>query len=173
MVRKTGRTGHARRKARNKKKDIQKQKDSTSIGEFNFRFEDEQLQQRYKTAWEEYNKVLPNFPMPKEVGYIQAVSLVRGKQKKNLDDVKNVFTRTDDLKGDVEALHHKNTVIDDVKKSIQEKSVDNYITDIKKKFKRIGGSNPHKRSIIDIINDPKNTRYNYVYYKDHPKQRTS
>ena len=101
MVRKTGRTGHARRKARNKKKDIQKQKDSTSIGEFNFRFEDEQLQQRYKAAWEEYNKVLPNFPMPKEVGYIQAVSLVRGKQKKNLDDVKNVFTRTDDLKGDV------------------------------------------------------------------------
>lgn len=173
MVRKTGKTGYARRKARNKKKDIQKQKDSTSIGEFNFRFEDEQLQQRYKATWEEYNKVLPEFPMPKQVGLIDARSLVYGKNKKDLDKIKEVFTRTDDLKGDVESLHHKNTVIDDVKKSIRQTDINNYVKNIKKKFDRIEQSNPHKIGKFNIYENPKDVRYNYVYYKDHPKQRTS
>lgn len=171
MVRKTGRTGNARRKARNKRDKIQKQKDSsTSIGEFNFQFEDERLQQQYKALWEEYNKVLPDFPMPKSVGYIEARGFVSGKTKKKLDNIKHVFTRTDDLKGDVEALHHKNTVLDDIKKSINQTDMNNYIKNINKKFDRIEQSNPHIMSKINILNTNK-TRYNYVYYQDHPRQR--
>ena len=88
MVRKTGNTGQARRKARTKEKPkVNKQKDSKiSKSEFNFQFDDENLQQRYITAWKKYEKVLPNFPKPKSVGRIDAISLTRGKNKKSLDD---------------------------------------------------------------------------------------
>lgn len=174
MVRKTGRKGTATRKAKSRIKPKETKSDyKSSLGEFNFQFEDEQLQKRFQSAWEEYNKVLPKFPMPKSVGYIEAKSLVSGKNKNKLDKIKDVYSRDDDLKGDVESLHHKNTVLDDISKSITQKSINNYITQIQKKFKRIEQSRPHKTSSFNIYSNPQDVRYNYVYYADHGKTKQS
>ena len=173
MVRKTGRTGTARRKARTKEKPkVQKQKDSKiSKSEFNFQFDDEQLQQRYITAWKEYEKVLPNFPKPKSVGRIDAISLTRGKNQKDLNDIKEVFTRNngEDTKGDSEGIHHRNTTIDDIKKSIKQTDINNYIKKVKKDLKDVEVSASKKGKDFDIYTQPNKVRWNYVYYKNHPK----
>lgn len=173
MVRKTGRTGTARRKARTKEKTkVQKQKDlKISQGEFNFQFDDEQLQQRYITAWKEYEKVLPNFPKPKSVGRIDAISLTRGKNQKDLNDIKEVFTRNngEDTKGDSEGIHHRNTTLDDIKKSIKQTDINNYIKKVKKDLKDVEVSASKKGKDFNIYEQPNKVRWNYVYYKNHPK----
>lgn len=173
MVKKTGRTGTARRKARTKEKPkVQKQKDlKVSSGEFNFQFDDEQLQQRYITAWKEYEKVLPNFPKPKSVGRIDAISLTRGKNQKDLNDIKEVFTRNngEDTKGDSEGIHHRNTTIDDIKKSIKQTDINNYIKKVKKDLKDVEVSASKKGKDFDIYTQANKVRWNYVYYKNHPK----
>lgn len=173
MVRKTGRTGNARRKARTKEKPkVQKQSDlKASIGEFNFQFDDERLQQQYINAWKQYEKVLPNFPKPKSVGRIDAISLTRGKNKDKLDDIKEVFTRNngEDTKGDSEGIHHRNTVIEDIKKSIKQTDINNYVKKVRKEFKDVEKSASKKGKDFDIYNQPNKVRWNYVYYKDHPK----
>lgn len=174
MVRKTGRTGNARRKARTKEKPkVNKQKDSKiSQGEFNFQFDDERLQQRYINAWKNYEKVLPNFPKPKSVGYIEAVSLTRGKNKKKLDDIKEVFTRNngEDTKGDSEGIHHRNTVIDEIKKSITQTDINNYVKKVRNGLKDVEESASKKGKDFDIYTQPNKVRWNYVYYKDHSKK---
>lgn len=174
MVRKTGKTGNARRKARTKEKPkTNKQKDlKVSQGEFNFQFDDERLQQQYISAWKNYEKVLPNFPKPKSVGYIDAVSLTRGKNKDKLDDIKDVFTRNngEDVKGDSEGIHHRNTVIKAIKKSIQQTDINNYIKKVDSEFKRVEERAKNKGVVFDIYNQPNKVRWNYVYYKDHHKQ---
>lgn len=173
MVRKTGRTGNARRKARTKEKPkVNKQKDSKiSSGEFNFQFDDERLQQQYISAWKNYEKVLPNFPKPKSVGYIDAVSLTRGKNRDTLDDIKDVFTRNngEDTKGDSEGIHHRNTTIEDIKKSIKETDINNYIKKVSKGLKDVELSASKKGKDFDIYTQPNKVRWNYVYYKNHPK----
>lgn len=173
MVRKTGRTGNARRKARTKEKPkVQKQSDlKVSSGDFNFQFDDERLQQQYINAWKQYEKVLPNFPKPKSVGRIDAISLTRGKNKDKLDDIKEVFTRNngEDTKGDSEGIHHRNTVIEDIKKSIKQTDINNYVKKVRKEFKEVEKSASKKGKDFDIYNQPNKVRWNYVYYKDHPK----
>lgn len=173
MVRKTGRTGNARRKARTKEKPkVNKQSDlKVSQGEFNFQFDDERLQQQYMSAWKNYEKVLPNFPKPKSVGYIDAVSLTRGKNKDSLEDIKNVFTRNngEDTKGDSEGIHHRNTVIEEIKKSIKQTDINSYIRKVDKEFKKVQESAKKKGVIFDIYENPSQVRWNYVYYKDHHK----
>lgn len=173
MVRKTGRTGNARRKARTKEKPkVNKQSDlKVSQGEFNFQFDDERLQQQYMSAWKNYEKVLPNFPKPKSVGYIDAVSLTRGKNKDSLEDIKNVFTRNngEDTKGDSEGIHHRNTVIEEIKKSIKQTDINSYIRKVDKEFKKVKESAKKKGVIFDIYENPSQVRWNYVYYKDHHK----
>lgn len=173
MVRKTGRTGNARRKARTKEKTkVNKQSDlKVSQGEFNFQFDDERLQQQYMSAWKNYEKVLPNFPKPKSVGYIDAVSLTRGKNKDSLEDIKNVFTRNngEDTKGDSEGIHHRNTVIEEIKKSIKQTDINSYIRKVDKEFKKVQESAKKKGVIFDIYENPSQVRWNYVYYKDHHK----
>lgn len=173
MVRKTGRTGNARRKARTKEKPkVQKQSDlKVSSGDFNFQFDDERLQQQYINAWKQYEKVLPNFPKPKSVGRIDAISLTRGKNKDKLDDIKEVFTRNngEDTKGDSEGIHHRNTVIEDIKKSIKQTDINNYVKKVRKEFKDVEKSASKKGKDFDIYNQPNKVRWNYVYYKDHPK----
>lgn len=173
MVRKTGRTGNARRKARTKEKPkVQKQSDlKVSSGDFNFQFDDERLQQQYINAWKQYEKVLPNFPKPKSVGRIDAISLTRGKNKDKLDDIKDVFTRNngEDTKGDSEGIHHRNTVIEDIKKSIKQTDINNYVKKVRKEFKDVEKSASKKGKDFDIYNQPNKVRWNYVYYKDHPK----
>lgn len=173
MVKKTGRTGQATRKARTKEKPkVQKQKDlKISQGEFNFQFDDEQLQQRYITAWKQYEKVLPNFPKPKSVGRIDAISLTRGKNQKDLNDIKEVFGRNngEDTKGDSEGIHHRNTTLDDIKKSIKQTDINNYIKKVKKDLKDVEVSASKKGKDFDIYEQPNKVRWNYVYYKNHPK----
>lgn len=173
MVRKTGRTGNARRKARTKEKPkVQKQKDlKVSIGDFNFQFDDEQLQQRYINAWKEYNKVLPKFPIPKSVGSINAISLTRGKNKKSLDDIKEVFTRNngEDTKGDIEGIHHRNTTLEDIEKSITQTDINNYIKKVSNGLKDVEDSARKKGKDFDIYTQPNKVRWNYVYYKNHPE----
>lgn len=173
MVRKTGRTGNARRKARTKEKPkVNKQSDlKVSQGEFNFQFDDERLQKQYMSAWKNYEKVLPNFPKPKSVGYIDAVSLTRGKNKDSLEDIKNVFTRNngEDTKGDSEGIHHRNTVIEEIKKSIKQTDINSYIRKVDKEFKKVQESAKKKGVIFDIYENPSQVRWNYVYYKDHHK----
>lgn len=173
MVRKTGKTGTARRKARTKEKPkVNKQKDlKISQGEFNFQFDDEQLQQRYITAWKEYEKVLPNFPKPKSVGRIDAISMTRGKNQKDLNDIKEVFGRNngEDTKGDSEGIHHRNTTLDDIKKSIKQTDINNYIKKVKKDLKDVEVSASKKGKDFDIYEQPNKVRWNYVYYKNHPK----
>lgn len=173
MVKKTGRTGTARRKARTKEKSkVRKQSDlKISQGEFNFQFDDEQLQQRYITAWKEYEKVLPNFPKPKSVGRIDAISLTRGKNQKDLNDIKEVFGRNngEDTKGDIEGIHHRNTTLDDIKKSIKQTDINNYIKKVKKDLKDVEVSASKKGKDFNIYEQPNKVRWNYVYYKNHPK----
>ena len=173
MVRKTGKTGQARRKARTKEKPkVQKQKDlKISQGEFNFQFDDEQLQQRYITAWKNYEKVLPNFPKPKSVGRIDAISMTRGKNQKDLNDIKEVFTRNkgEDTKGDSEGIHHRNTTLEDIKKSIKQTDINNYIKKVKKDLKDVEVSASKKSKDFDIYTQPNKVRWNYVYYKNHQK----
>lgn len=171
MVRKTGNVGNAKRKGKQRDKKIDKQKDTKStIGEFNFSFDDdEQLQDRYKATWEEYNKTLPNFPMPKKVSKIDARAFVYGKDNKNLATIEYVFTRTNDDKGDSKNDMHKNTLIEDITKNLQQETIKKYINYVMKQFKRIESSNPHKNGIVGILN-ANETRYNYVYYEDHPSQ---
>lgn len=174
MVRKTGRTGNARRRARTKEKPkLRKQKDlKVSNGEFNFQFDDERLQQQYMSAWKNYEKVLPNFPKPKSVGYIDAVSLTRGKNKDKLDDIKEVFTRNngEDTKGDSEGIHHRNTIINDIKKSIKQTDINNYIKKVRKDLKEVEESAEKKGKHFDIYTQPNKVRWNYVYYKQHSKK---
>lgn len=171
MVRKTGNVGNAKRKGKQRDKKTLKQKDTkTTIGEFNFMFDDdEQLQDRYKATWEEYNKTLPNFPMPKKVSKIDARAFVYGKDNKNLATIEYVFTRTNDDKGDSKDAKHKNTIIEDITENLQQETIKKYINYVMKKFRRIEKSNPHKNGIVGILN-ANETRYNYVYYQDHPSQ---
>lgn len=174
MVRKTGRIGNARRRARTKEKPkLQKQKDlKVSSGEFNFQFDDERLQQQYISAWKNYEKVLPNFPKPKSVGNIDAISLTRGKNKDKLDDIKDVFTRNngEDTKGDSEGIHHRNTIINDIKKSIKQTDINNYIKKVRKDLKEVEESAEKKGKSFDIYTQPNKVRWNYVYYKHHSKK---
>lgn len=168
MVKKTGNTGNATRKARTKEKPkVNKQSDEKiSKSEFNFQFDDERLQQQYIRAWKNYEKVLPNFPQPKSVGYIDAVSLTRGKNKDKLEDIKNVFTRNngEDTKGDSEGIHHRNTIIEDIKKSIKQTDINSYIKKVDNDFKQIEKSAKKKGVIFDIYENPSDVRWNYVYY---------
>lgn len=168
MVRKTGNTGNAKRKARTKEKPkVNKQSDEKiSKSEFNFQFDDERLQQQYISAWKNYEKVLPNLPQPKSVGYIDAVSLTRGKNKDKLEDIKNVFTRNngEDTKGDSEGIHHRNTIIEDIKKSIKQTDINNYIKKVDTEFKQVEESAKNKGITFDIYENPSQVRWNYVYY---------
>lgn len=174
MVRKTGNTGNARRKARTKEKPkVNKQSDlKVSQGEFNFQFDDERLQNQYISAWKNYEKVLPKFPKPKSVGYIDAVSLTRGKNKDRLDDIKDVFTRNngEDTKGDSEGIHHRNTTLEDIEKSIKQTDINNYIKKVSKGLKDVEESAAKKGKDFDIYNQPNKVRWNYVYYKYHSKK---
>ena len=181
MVRKTGNTGNARRKARTKEKPkVNKQSDlKVSQGEFNFQFDDERLQQQYIRAWKNYEKVLPNFPKPKSVGINDAISLTgtgtgknSGKVKKKLDDIKEVFTRNngEDTKGDSEGIHHRNTTLEDIEKSIKQTDINNYIKKLDKEFKKVEESASKKDKDFDIYTQPNKVRWNYVYYKDHSKK---
>lgn len=171
MVRKTGNTGNARRKARTKEKPkVNKQSDGkVSQSEFNFQFDDERLQQQYISAWKNYEKVLPKFPKPKSVGLIDAISLTRGKNKDSLEDIKNVFTRNngEDTRGDSEGIHHRNTVIEEIKKSIKQTDINSYIKKVNKEFRKVEESASKKGKKFDIFKNPTLVRWNYVYYKDH------
>lgn len=174
MVRKTGKKGYATRKVKNRDKPVENKSDSkTTIGEFEFLFDDdEKLQERYKQTWDEYNKTLPNFPMPKKVSKIDARSFVYGKDNINLATIEYVFTRTNDLKGDVQSLLHKNTIVEDITKGLKQDTIKKYINQAMREFKKIEKSNPHKKGITGILN-AKDTRYNYVYYQNHPQESKS
>lgn len=153
----------AKKPSLNKKKKQQQQNSSRyEYKGFKFATDDEQLQERYVTAWQYYANVLPEFPKPKLVGWADAKSMTSGSNAKDLAVIENVYTRQSDLMGDVASGKHKYQLFDDLGQDLKSKTINNYIKDVYKFFSRI-----EKTTGSKILN-ASDTRYNIVYYIDHP-----
>lgn len=129
---------------------------------FTFTFEDTNLQDQYVKVWEHYNTILPAFPKPKNVAWVDAKSLTQGKNAKDLAIIENVYERTSDLKRDVKADKHKYASFQEYVDESNEKTINNYIKQVYKFFEEV-----EKTTGSKILNAG-DTRYNILYYINNP-----
>lgn len=122
----------------------------------NFKFDDKDLQEAYIDTWKHFAH-LPYFPKERNVSYVNAVSLVRGKHHKQLNHILEIYNRNDDS-NNKNAKMHKYALYN-LQAEKNKTSLTKYIKEINNLFFDIGKSDRPKTTIDDI-----NVRYNFLYY---------
>lgn len=144
------------KKDREARKEDEKKRKLNDFSGVSFKFDDEALQKAYIDAWK-YFSHLPFLPKEKNVSYVNAVSLVRGKRREQLLHILKIYERNDDS-NNKEAKKHKFTLYDEFAKD-NNSSMVKYIKGIEDLFTKVGKADRPKTTI-----DDKEVRYNFLYY---------
>ncbi|QOI69183.1 hypothetical protein KNV64_gp07 [Staphylococcus phage vB_SauP_EBHT] len=143
------------KKEREARKEREEKKYKNDFSGINFKFDDKDLQEAYIDAWKHFSH-LPHLPKDKNVSYVNAISLVRGKQHKKLNHILEIYNRNDN--NNKNAKMHKYALYN-LHAEKNKSSLTKYIKEIDNLFFEIGKSDRPKTTIDDI-----NVRYNFLYY---------
>lgn len=131
---------------------------------FVFLFDDEQLQKEYIHEYNYFNNLFVEkgkvkLPQPKKISYIDAKSLVSGKNQEKLTEIENVYKQLDydwEQKGN---MHKRHLFQEAVKENDGSQEMSHFIKSTKKLFEELAKAT----NVPDIANQ-KRVKYNVVYY---------
>lgn len=131
---------------------------------FVFLFDDEALQKEYIHEYNHFNDLFVSkgkvkLPRPKKISYIDAKSLVSGKNQENLTNIENVYKQLDydwEQKGN---MHKRHLFQEAVKENDGSQEMSHFIKSTQKLFEELAEAT----NVPDIENQ-KRVKYNVVYY---------
>lgn len=131
---------------------------------FVFLFDDEELQKEYIHEYNKFNNLFVEkgkvkLPRPKKISYIDAKSLVSGKNQENLTNIENVYKQLDydwEEKGN---MHKRHLFQEAVKENDGSQEISHFIKSTEKLFEELAEAT----NVPDIVNKKK-VKYNVVYY---------
>lgn len=131
---------------------------------FVFLFDDEQLQKEYIHEYNKFNNLFVEkgkvkLPRPKKISYIDAKSLVSGKNQEKLTEIENVYKQLDydwEEKGN---MHKRHLFQEAVKENDGSQEISHFIKSTEKLFEELAEAT----NVPDIVNKKK-VKYNVVYY---------
>lgn len=131
---------------------------------FVFLFDDEELQKEYIHEYNKFNNLFVEkgkvkLPQPKKISYIDAKSLVSGKNQEKLTEIENVYKQLDydwEQKGN---MHKRHLFQEAVKENDGSQEMSHFIKSTEKLFEELAEAT----NVPDIVNK-KRVKYNVVYY---------
>lgn len=131
---------------------------------FVFLFDDEELQKEYIHEYNKFNNLFVEkgkvkLPRPKKISYIDAKSLVSGKNQEKLTEIENVYKQLDydwEEKGN---MHKRHLFQEAVKENDGSQEISHFIKSTEKLFEELAEAT----KVSDIVNK-KQVKYNVVYY---------
>lgn len=131
---------------------------------FVFLFDDEELQKEYIHEYNHFNDLFVEkgkvkLPQPKKISYIDAKSLVSGKNQEKLTEIENVYKQLDydwEQKGN---MHKRHLFQEAVKENDGSQEISHFIKSTEKLFDELAEAT----NVPDIVNK-KRVKYNVVYY---------
>lgn len=131
---------------------------------FVFLFDDEELQKEYIHEYNKFNNLFVEkgkvkLPQPKKISYIDAKSLVSGKNQEKLTEIENVYKQLDydwEQKGN---MHKRHLFQEAVKENDGSQEMSHFIKSTEKLFEELAEAT----NVQDIANK-KRVKYNVVYY---------
>ena len=131
---------------------------------FVFLFDDEELQKEYIHEYNYFNNLFVEkgkvkLPRPKKISYIDAKSLVSGKNQENLTNIENVYKQLDydwEEKGN---MHKRHLFQEAVKENDGSQEISHFIKSTEELFEELAEAT----NVTDIVNKKK-VKYNVVYY---------
>lgn len=131
---------------------------------FVFLFDDEELQKEYIHEYNYFNNLFVSkgkvkLPQPKKISYIDAKSLVSGKNQEKLTEIENVYKQLDydwEQKGN---MHKRHLFQEAVKENDGSQEMSHFIKSTEKLFEELAEAT----NVPDITNK-KRVKYNVVYY---------
>lgn len=139
------------------KQDVKPKKQIYEVDGYQFRFDDERLQQRFIKTYEHFDSKL-NIPLKQPIGYIDAKSMVSGRNYDKLSKILDQYEARD-YKNDRKGGLHKFTLFDKLSKSTQNKTINQYLSMFDKLKSKLDKANEDKPP-----DNPNDVRYNIVYY---------
>ena len=131
---------------------------------FVFLFDDEELQKEYIHEYNHFNDLFVSkgkvkLPQPEKISYIDAKSLVSGKNQEKLTSIENVYKQLDydwEQKGN---MHKRHLFQEAVKENDGSQEMSHFIKSTEKLFEELAEAT----NVPDIANK-KRVKYNVVYY---------
>lgn len=131
---------------------------------FVFLFDDEYLQKEYIHEYNYFNNLFVEkgkvkLPKPNKIAYIDAKSLVSGKNQEKLTNIENVYKQLDydwEEKGN---MHKRHLFQEAVKENDGSQEISHFIKSTEKLFEELAEAT----KVADIVNK-KQVKYNVVYY---------
>lgn len=131
---------------------------------FVFLFDDEDLQKEYIHEYNYFNNLFVEkgkvkLPKPNKIAYIDAKSLVSGKNQEKLTNIENVYKQLDydwEEKGN---MHKRHLFQEAVKENDGSQEISHFIKSTEKLFEELAEAT----KVADIVNK-KQVKYNVVYY---------
>lgn len=131
---------------------------------FVFLFDDEALQKEYIHEYNHFNQTFVSkgkvsLPKPKKVTYIDAKSLVSGKNQEKLTEIENVYKQLDydwEQKGN---MHKRHLFQEAVKDNDGSQEISHFIKSTQELFEEL-----EEATKVDSIVNKKQVKYNVVYY---------
>lgn len=131
---------------------------------FVFLFDDEELQKEYIHEYNKFNNLFVEkgkvkLPRPKKISYIDAKSLVSGKNQENLTNIENVYKQLDYEWEEKGNMHKRHLFQEAVKENDGSQEISHFIKSTEKLFEELAEAT----NVPDIVNKKK-VKYNVVYY---------
>lgn len=131
---------------------------------FVFLFDDEELQKEYIHEYNKFNNLFVEkgkvkLPQPKKISYIDAKSLVSGKNQEKLTEIENVYKQLDydwEQKGN---MHKRHLFQEAVKENDGSQEMSHFIKSTEKLFEELA-----EATNVPDISNKKRVKYNVVYY---------
>lgn len=131
---------------------------------FVFLFDDEELQKEYIHEYNKFNNLFVEkgkvkLPQPKKISYIDAKSLVSGKNQEKLTDIENIYKQLDydwEQKGN---MHKRHLFQEAVKENDGSQEMSHFIKSTEKLFEELA-----EATNVPDIENKKRVKYNVVYY---------
>lgn len=131
---------------------------------FVFLFDDVELQKEYIHEYNKFNNLFVEkgkvkLPKPKKISYIDAKSLVSGKNQEKLTEIENVYKQLDydwEQKGN---MHKRHLFQEAVKENDGSQEMSHFIKSTENLFEELAEAT----KVADIVNK-KQVKYNVVYY---------
>lgn len=131
---------------------------------FVFLFDDEELQKEYIHEYNHFNNLFVEkgkvkLPKPKKISYIDAKSLVSGKNQEKLTEIENVYKQLDydwEQKGN---MHKRHLFQEAVKDNDGSQEISHFIKSTQELFEEL-----EEATKVDSIVNKKQVKYNVVYY---------
>lgn len=133
---------------------------------FSFRFDDEQLQQRYITTWKHFNNILggnEGLPHPSVISYAHAVGLTRGKTYEEISDLEDIYTDLKDHKYNSGGKHKYGLFEEERQKVSGSKTIEKFIKQMNNFMQEVN------KATQEVPTKEKILRYNIVWYQRHPQ----